>query len=219
MASFLHDREKHVRQRSGDMVHDLIDKCHSTVEIFELSLHFQITGYPDWPTRAATYDLPALQELFLGTGSNPRLLHGWLLRMKDLRSVRIGGDHVGAPAVESLEWRHVFDAIRDHPNVSGPDPKGIHFEFDFGFSYDKVVCKDSSIATPREAPGTRKPCYPLEAHLYGDIEFCHNIALREELGDDVSEDEGSDEETDDDDMEVDDESEEEEEIDSDGEEE
>ncbi|KAF5627808.1 ferric cupric reductase transmembrane component 7 [Fusarium tjaetaba] len=219
MASFLHSRQKHNRQRIGDMAHDLIEKCHSTVEIFEFCHYFPFLGGADWPTRAATHDLPALQELALSTRSNPRLLHGWLLRMKDLRSVRIAGDHVGGPAEESLEWRHVFDAIRDHPNVSGPDPKGIHFKFDFGFSYDKVVCKDSSIATPREAPGTGKPCYPLEAHLYGDIEFSHNIALREELRDGVSEDEGSDEESEDEDMEVDDESEEEEEIDSDGEEE
>ncbi|KAG5747785.1 hypothetical protein H9Q70_009526 [Fusarium xylarioides] len=177
MASFLGNRQKHDRQRIGDMAHDLIDKCHSTVEIFGLSRYFQPAGGdPDWPTRAATYDLPALQELTLGTRSNPRLLHGWLLRMKDLRSVGICGDFAGIPA---LQWRHVFDAIRDHPTVSGPHPKGIHFEFPLDPSYNGVVCKDSSIATPKKRPKT-KP-HALEAHLYGEMKFSDNVVLIDQL--------------------------------------
>ncbi|KAF5723487.1 hypothetical protein FMUND_1811 [Fusarium mundagurra] len=138
-------------------------------------------GDPEWPTRAAIYDLPALQELVLGTGNNPRLLHDWLLRMKDLRSVGIWGELTDG--VPFIQWRHVLDAIRDHPNVSGPDPKGIHFEFPWELSYDGVVCKDSSIATPRKRPKTKS--HALEAHLYGEIEFNDNVVLIDQLEDET----------------------------------
>ncbi|KAF5687135.1 ferric cupric reductase transmembrane component 7 [Fusarium circinatum] len=172
MTSFLYKRAKHVQRKIGDLAHDLIDKCHSTIETFGFSRD-SLPGYQAvWPTRAATYDLPALQDLELGTLIDPRLLHDWLLRMKDLRSLWVYNDLADQPLVN---WRYMLDAIRDHPNVSGPGPKGIQFDFPFEFYYEGVICKNSSIATPRKRPGSRY--HALEAHLYGEIEFSDNQAL------------------------------------------
>ncbi|KAF5530800.1 ferric cupric reductase transmembrane component 7 [Fusarium mexicanum] len=172
MTSFLYKRTQHVQRKIGDLAHDLIDKCHSTLETFGFSRD-SMPGYQAvWPTRTVTYDLPALQDLELGTLIDPRLLHDWLLRMKDLRSLWVYNDLADQPLVN---WRYMLDAIRDHPNVSGPDPKGIQFDFPFEFYYEGVICKNSSIATPRKRPGSRY--HALEAHLYGEIEFSDNQAL------------------------------------------
>ncbi|KLO82206.1 Uncharacterized protein LW93_9393 [Fusarium fujikuroi] len=214
MSAFLHNTQSYIQKKLGNMVHNLIDKCYSTVET--LSLRYSIDGDLEivWPTRPATYELPALREFNQGMESHPRLLHDWLLRMKNLRSFMIWR---GLAEKRSANWRHVLDAIRDHPNVSGPDPKGLRFQFHGDTDYEGIVCKDSSIASPREVPDAEYSLYPLEAHLYGEIEYSHNVALRKELGNYGHGDEDSDEENEDDDMEGYYESEEEE--NSDGEEE
>ncbi|KAG4272633.1 hypothetical protein FPRO04_10375 [Fusarium proliferatum] len=198
MAAFLHNKQSYIQKKHGNIAHDLIDKCHSTVET--LSLRDSIDGGLEvvWPTRAATYELPALREFDQAMESRPRLLHDWLLRMKNLRSFMIWG---GLDGKRSANWRHVLDAIRDHPNVSGPDPKGLRFLFPGDTDYEGVVCKDSSIASPREVPYAEYSLYPLEAHLYGEIEYSRNAALREELGDYGHGDEDSDEEDEDNGME------------------
>lgn len=211
MAAFLHNAQSYIQKKHGNIVHDLIDKCHSTVET--LSLEDSMDGGLEivWPTRAATYELPALQEFDQAMENHPRLLRDWLLRMKNLRSFMIWG---GFPENRSANWRHVLDAVRDHPNVSGPDPKGLRFGICGDTDYEGVVCKDSSIASPREVPNDEYPRYLVEAHLYGEIEYSRNVALREELGDYGHGDEDGDEEDDDNDMEGDYESEEEEDSDT-----
>ncbi|CVK85239.1 uncharacterized protein FPRN_06884 [Fusarium proliferatum] len=198
MAAFLHNAQSCIQKKLGNMVHNLIDKCYSTVETLSLGDSIDRDLEIVWPTRAATYELPALREFDQAMESHPRLLHDWLLRMKNLRSFMIWG---GLAEKRPVNWRHVLDAIRNHLNVSGPDPKGLRFRFPGDTDYEGVVCKDSSIASPREVPNAEYSLYPLEAHLYGEIEYSHNVALRKELGDYGHGDEDSDEEDEDNDME------------------
>ncbi|CAG7556389.1 unnamed protein product [Fusarium equiseti] len=192
-------------EKAGNIVHQLIDKCHSTIA--EVTLGGFDGDATVWPTRAPTCELPALHTFTQRVDHNPLLLHYWLLHMPSLRCFTLAGRI--ADKYPSVDLRYVFDAIRDHPNVSGPDPRGLEVVFEqiiasewVEISYGGKICKDSSIATARYEPDTSSDHlidrgYPLEAHFYGETNFKHNYPLRYQLDDWDPDDEDSDEDEED----------------------
>ncbi|KAJ4128963.1 hypothetical protein NW768_007488 [Fusarium equiseti] len=188
-------------EKTGNIAHQLIDKCHSSIA--EITLGGFNGDATVWPTRAPTYELPELHTFTQRVDHNPLLLQDWLLHMPSLGRFTLGGKI--ANEYPSVDLRYVFDAIRDHPNVSGPNPKGLEVVFEqivasgwVEISYDGTICKDSSIATARCEPDTSSDhlidCgYPLEAHFYGETKFKHNYPLRYQLDDWDPENEDSDE--------------------------
>ncbi|KAF4338219.1 hypothetical protein FBEOM_7884 [Fusarium beomiforme] len=123
----------------------------------------------------------------------PVLMRPWLGNMPNLRYFKLGGTRPSRGLY--VEWHHIFDAIRDHPNVSGPSPKGLAVEFGHMRSahwtrmiYRVVICHDSSIATERhthdtDPDGLNDENYSLEKHFYNELRFKGNHGLRYLLDD------------------------------------
>ncbi|KAJ4253860.1 hypothetical protein NW762_010255 [Fusarium torreyae] len=190
--------DEEVRPKSSKIIHDLVDKCHNTLQ--DLTLGGM--GAIEWPTKPPPHDLPALQSLAYNSGRiNPYLLRDWIARMPMLRYLELNGSLSGD--LGYIEWRHLFDAVRDHPNVVGPNPKGLYVSLDqietcdwTEMTYCEVVCQDTSIATgtiPRHIATNRYArntelddllnCdLGLEKHFYG-VPFKHNHPLRYLLDD------------------------------------
>ncbi|KAF4971605.1 hypothetical protein FSARC_1604 [Fusarium sarcochroum] len=192
---YLRDEEDELK--ASTIIHDLVDKCHDTLQ----HLYLDGMGAIDWPTQPPPHNLPALQYLaYHFDRVNPYLFRDWVAHMPMLRHLELSGSL--SDDLNYIEWRHLFDAVRDHPNVVGPYPKGLYFKLDqiiscdwSEMSYSDVVCQDTNIATgsvPRHIATDRyarntelddllNHDLGLEKHFYG-VPFRHNHPLRFLLG-------------------------------------
>ncbi|KAF5660544.1 hypothetical protein FHETE_8884 [Fusarium heterosporum] len=183
--------------RASNIIQSLVDKCHSTLSHLELSGE----GAVGWPTQHLTYDLGALQafDYWMDT-VQPPLLADAITRMPGLTHFQIGCvKHLVREGCSYADWRHILDAIRDHPNVVGANPKGLSVSLrglECGsrtqLLYEGVICRDNNIATERHGPRpegkTRSGFlvdegYALERHLYGEVAFEDNYGLRHAFDD------------------------------------
>ncbi|KAM5353839.1 hypothetical protein ACJ41O_000489 [Fusarium nematophilum] len=117
-------KEGEVLPRAQEALHALIKKSHGSLR------HVYICEGPmSWPDRSPeNLDMPALEQLELGD-VHPTLLGEWMARMPRLRRLKLEGSHTPRD-VQYAAWADVFDAVRDHPNVAGPDAPGmkVHFQ-------------------------------------------------------------------------------------------
>ncbi|KAM0347665.1 hypothetical protein ACHAPU_004679 [Fusarium lateritium] len=176
--------------KAGDFCHDLLDKCHSSIQHFGYGIDQVGKGVLCWPTRRPTHEFPELTHLTQKGNIFPPALAHWLLHLKNLRHLELSGKPCRGPS--SFDMRFLFSAIREHPNVKGETPQGLKIDFDGldledWVSYSGIICKDSSIATKRHARdpslGYRDDVnYALEAHFYGEVPLQENKTLRYLLG-------------------------------------
>ncbi|KAF9774892.1 hypothetical protein IL306_007062 [Fusarium sp. DS 682] len=189
-----------IKKKAGDIFHDLIGKCHSSIRHLAFGTDWTGKGALAWPTRPPTLDFPELQHFTQKIYKKPRLLGRWVLQMRNLRCLELGGDLCQGEAYNN--WRFVFNGIRDHPNVSGPSPKGLRVKLDAIqaspsciLSYNSVVCTDSSMVPKRHERDTGWGWgldlhYPLEAYFYGEVPIRDNYWMVDFMdGWDVEEDE------------------------------
>jgi hypothetical protein len=177
-------------KESSDIVQSLVDKCHDTL----LYLDLWGEGAISWPTQHLTYNLSALKHVTYSIDTvNPALLGDAVTHMPSLRQLDIACVKP-SKGCSYVDWHHVFDAIRDHQNVVGPEPQGIDLNIhrmeigaQLQLSYEGVICHDSSIATERHEPGAEEmtasdhladEAFVLEKHLYGETPFARNYRLR-----------------------------------------
>ncbi|KAF9767726.1 hypothetical protein IL306_015067 [Fusarium sp. DS 682] len=176
--------------KAGDFCHDLLDRCHSSIQHFAYGIDHVGKGVLCWPTRRPIHDFPELQHFTQKGNVFPQGLAHWLLHLRNLRHLELSGDVCRGPS--HFDWRFVLSAIREHPNVSGESPTGLKIEFDrinmeCGVSYSGVICKDAGIATKRHERDMglehwRDVNYGLEAHFYGEVSLRDNIPLLFRMG-------------------------------------
>ncbi|KAF5637779.1 hypothetical protein F52700_4481 [Fusarium sp. NRRL 52700] len=176
--------------KAGDFCHDLLDKCHSSIQHFAYGIDHVGKGVLCWPIRKPSHDFPELAHLTQKGNHFPQALAHWLLHLKSLRHLEVSGKVCRGPA--DVDWCCVFSAIREHPNVSGESPKGLKVDFDDlqmegDVSYSGVICKDSSIATKRHERDMslehwEDVNYGIEAHFYGEMPLGENKALLYHMG-------------------------------------
>lgn len=99
-----------VGTHAADVLASILQKCNTTIE----KLDYKTSDTPMlWPG-SNIIDLPRLESLSLGSGSiRPQNLSRWLAHMSSLTYLEFGGTWAEWPLTE---WKHVYDAIRDHPN-------------------------------------------------------------------------------------------------------
>ncbi|RBQ69218.1 hypothetical protein FVER14953_12417 [Fusarium verticillioides] len=171
--------------KAGDFCHDLLDKCHSSIQHFAYGIDHVGKGVLCWPVRKPSHEFPELTHLTQKGNHFPRALAHWLLHLKSLQHLEVSGKVCRGPA--DFDWRFVFSAIREHPNVSGDTPKGLKVDLDDlhmkgDVSYSGVICKDASIATKRHERDMSLELwkdlnYGMEAHFYGEVPLGENKAL------------------------------------------
>ncbi|EWZ31276.1 uncharacterized protein FOBCDRAFT_281063 [Fusarium oxysporum Fo47] len=176
--------------KSGDFCHDLLDKCHSSIQHFAYGIDHVGKGVLCWPIRRPSHDFPELTHLTQKGNIFPQALAHWLLHFKSLQHLEVSGKVCRGPA--DVDWRFVFSAIREHPNVSGETPKGLRVDLDDlhmegSVSYSGVICKDASIATKRHERDMslehyQDVNYGMEAHFYGEMPLGENKALLYHMG-------------------------------------
>ncbi|KAF4498229.1 hypothetical protein FAGAP_5602 [Fusarium agapanthi] len=76
--------------------------------------------------------------------------------MPNLRYLRLGGLRLSRRLL-FVEWRHIFDTVRDHPSVVGPHLTGLSIEYPEGLMDEN---------------------YSFENHFYNEIRFKDNHGLR-----------------------------------------
>lgn len=179
----------------SEIVQSLVDKCHDNVSCLEIWGE----GASSWPTQPLTYNLSALEHLSYSTDTvRPALLGDVIAQMPSLRRLDIAFAKP-SKGCSYVDWRHVFDAIRDHQNVAGLEPQGLDLSLHLirtgdrlVLSYEGVICHDSSIATERHKPGAERTTkghhladesFVLEKHLYDETPFSRNYRLRYMLDD------------------------------------
>ncbi|KAF5637780.1 hypothetical protein F52700_4482 [Fusarium sp. NRRL 52700] len=180
-----------IESDASKIVHGLVAKSRTTLK----SLVLGGAGVLNWPNQPPVVSLPALESLSHSFDSvNTIVLSSWLKNMPNLRYLRLGGVRLsrGLPFVD---WRHIFDTVRDHPGVVGPRPKGLSIEFESiksadwtRMTYRGVICQDSSVATERhihctDTEGLMDENYSLEKHFYNEMRFKDNHGLRYLMGD------------------------------------
>ncbi|KAF5687101.1 hypothetical protein FCIRC_2489 [Fusarium circinatum] len=175
-----------IESGASKTVHELVAKSRTTLK----SLVLDGTGVLDWPTQPPVVSLPALESFDHSFDAvNPIVLSSWLKNMPNLRYLRLGGLRLSRGLL-FVEWRHIFDAVRDHPSVVGPRPAGLCVEFESiksahwtRMTYRGVICQDRGIATERhthcaDPEGLMDENYSLEKHFYSEIRFKDNHGLR-----------------------------------------
>ncbi|KAF5533817.1 hypothetical protein FMEXI_11611 [Fusarium mexicanum] len=175
-----------IESSASNIVQGLVAKSQSPLK----TLILDGTGVLDWPTQPPLSSWPSLETLDHSFDSiNPIGLSSWLKNMPNLRCLRLGGVRLSRGLL-FVEWRHIFDAVRDHPSVVGPRPKGLSVEFESiksadwtRMTYRGVICQDSSIATERhthctDPEGLMDENYSLEKHFYSEMRFKDNHGLR-----------------------------------------
>ncbi|KAG4286355.1 hypothetical protein FPRO06_07615 [Fusarium proliferatum] len=180
-----------IESSDSKIVHEFVVSSRLTLKRLVLNG----TGVLDWPTQPPIAPLPALESLDHSFDAvNPTMMSSWLNNMPNLRYLKFGGIRL-ARGFLFVEWRHIFDAVRDHPNVKGPSPKGLSVVFESiksahwtRMTYRGVICQDGSIATERhthctDPEGLMDENYSLEKHFYGEMRFKDNHGLRYLLDD------------------------------------
>ncbi|KAF4948402.1 hypothetical protein FSARC_13757 [Fusarium sarcochroum] len=176
--------------KSGDFCHDLLDKCYSSIQHFAYGIDHIGKGVLCWPTRRPSHCFSELTHLTQKGNIFPHALAYWLLHLRSLQHLEVSGKVCRGPA--DVDWRFVFSAIHEHPNVSGETPKGLRVDLDNlhmegNLSYSGVICKDASIATKRHERDMslefwRDVNYGMEAHFYGEMRLEENKALLYHMG-------------------------------------
>jgi hypothetical protein len=190
--------------KAGLFCHDLLDKCHSSIQHFAYGIDHVGRGVLCWPMRQPMHEYPALTHFTQRGNLFPRGLGHWIFHLKSLRHLEVSGKE--SRGHSNFDWRFVFSVIREHPNVSGESPKGLKVDLDDldlegSFSYSGVICKDTSIATKRHDRDMslehwQDVNYGMEAHFYGEIQPRENTALLYRLGEWDPEDELDEDEDD-----------------------
>ncbi|KAM0289600.1 hypothetical protein ACHAO9_005885 [Fusarium lateritium] len=189
LEAFPGDTFEKTEKGSSDMIQSLVDKCHGNLSCLDLWGE----GAISWPTQHLTYKLSALKRFAYSIDTvRPNFLGDVITQMPSLRHFETGCVKP-SKGCSYTDWRHVFDAIRDHQNVAGPEPQGLHLSIhrlqtgaQLYLSYEGVICHDGSIATERHEPAleTTKSDhlvdegFVLEKHLYGETPFEKNFRLR-----------------------------------------
>ncbi|KAM5520588.1 hypothetical protein FOXYSP1_14478 [Fusarium oxysporum f. sp. phaseoli] len=155
---------KEIEQRSAKILNAMAYKSLSMLKTLILNGR----GIMDWPAERATLEFPALEQFVHAFGwVNPIVLR-----------------------IPYIEWRHLFDAIRDHQTVTGQSTSGlevnlryIHTSQGVRMSYRGVISHDSNIASERkmlssDPEGLMDSQYCLEKHFYNELPFKYNYGLR-----------------------------------------
>ncbi|KIL83568.1 hypothetical protein FAVG1_13217 [Fusarium avenaceum] len=191
--------------KAGLFCHDLLDKCHSSIQHFAYGIDYVGKGVLSWPLRQPKHEYPALTHLTQRGNTFPQGLGHWVFHLKNLRHLELSGDV--SRGHSNFDWRFVFSAIREHPNVSGESPRGLkvdleNLDMEGSVSYSGVICKDTSIATTRHERDMslnrwNDVNYGMEAHFYGEMQLSENTALLYRMGrwepDDEREEDGEEE--------------------------
>jgi hypothetical protein len=190
--------------KAGLFCHDLLDKCHSSIQHFAYGIDHVGKGVLSWPMRQPMHEYPALTHLTQRGNIFPQGLGHWVFHLKSLRHLEVSGEV--SRGHSNFDWRFVFSAIREHPNVSGESPKGLRVDLDDlhwedSVSYSGVICKDTSIATKRHERDMslehwQDVNYGMEAHFYGEMQLRENMALLYRMGQWDPEDEMEEDEDD-----------------------
>ncbi|EXL97470.1 hypothetical protein FOIG_10504 [Fusarium odoratissimum NRRL 54006] len=175
-----------IESHASRIVHELVNKSRTTLK----RLVLDGSGVLDWPTQPPVASLPALESFNHSFDAvNPIVMSSWLKNMPNLRYLKLGGIRLSRGLL-FVEWRHIFDAVRDHRSVGGPNPKGLSVEFESiksahwtRMTYRGVICQDSTIATGRhthctDPEGLMDENYSLEKHFYNEMRFKDNHGLR-----------------------------------------
>ncbi|CEI70534.1 unnamed protein product [Fusarium venenatum] len=185
----LHPEKMKIKR--GNFCHNLLDKCHSSIQHFAYGIDHTGRGVLSWPTQRPTHDFPELTHLTQKADTSPQALAPWLLHLKNLKRLDLSGDLCRGQFL--VDWHYVFSAIGRHPNVSGEIPKGLRVNIDDlnmiqdELSYSGVVCKDVNIATKRHGRDMslkhwENVNYGIEAHFFDEIPFQENKALLYRMG-------------------------------------
>ncbi|WZH47263.1 uncharacterized protein QYS62_008407 [Fusarium acuminatum] len=187
--------------KAGLFCHDLLDKCHSSIQHFAYGIDHVGKGVLSWPMRQPMHEYPALTRLTQRGNIFPQGLGHWVFHLKNLSHLEISGKV--SRGHSDFDWRFVFSAIREHPNVSGESPRGLKVDLENlnmkgSVSYSGVICKDTSIATKRHERDMSLEHwddvkYGIEAHFYGETQLSENTALLYLMGRWEPEDEDEDE--------------------------
>ncbi|KAJ3549985.1 hypothetical protein NM208_g223 [Fusarium decemcellulare] len=195
-------KDDEIEQRSSDALHSLVEKSRGSLQ----RLKINVDGPMTWPSRPASFDMPALEHInFEFNGIHTALLEGWMARMPKLQHLGMLCSRLSR-GLEYREWVHLFDAIRDHPNVVAPDAAGLHLDFEQIITCDwteisygglvRLYTKGGEKRSRDVASGDRDDVdEALEKHWYG-VPYRRNRVLRYWLQD---EDEDDEEDDDDDD--------------------
>ncbi|KAI7758850.1 hypothetical protein LZL87_013810 [Fusarium oxysporum] len=165
-----------IEQQSARILNAMAHKSLATLKTLILNGR----GIMDWAAEPATLEFPVLEQFVHAFGwVNPIVLSTWLRSMPKLRYLELNGldRSLGVPYIE---WRHLFDAIRDHPSVAGQSTTGlevdlchIHTSQWVRMSCRGVISHDSDIASERkmlntDPEGLMDSQYCLEKHFYNE---------------------------------------------------
>ncbi|KAG7409941.1 hypothetical protein Forpe1208_v011684 [Fusarium oxysporum f. sp. rapae] len=169
-------RREEIEQQSARILNAMAHKSLATLNTLILNGR----GIMDWAAEPATLEFPVLEQFVHAFGwVNPIVLSTWLRSMPKLRYLELNGldRSLGVPYIE---WRHLFDAIRDHPSVTGQSTTGlevdlchIHTSQWVRMSCRGVISHDSDIASERkmlntDPEGLMDSQYCLEKHFYNE---------------------------------------------------
>ncbi|KAM0431454.1 hypothetical protein ACHAPT_005431 [Fusarium lateritium] len=201
--------EEQIEQHASEALHDLIAKCHVSLQHLELNGWGPMT----WPSQPASLDMPALESLHISFGYvNPALLKGWMEHMPRLRHLELMGSCL-AGDVPFKEWSYLFDAIRDHPSVAGPNAPGLDVHLDqiatcswTEVSYSGMVRRHDDAEKPSDdrtdehvdEDDLEDVDAAFDKHFYHGVPYSRNRMLRYYMDDEMSDD---DEDEDDEDEE------------------
>ncbi|KAH6880640.1 hypothetical protein B0T10DRAFT_495066 [Thelonectria olida] len=192
--------DEDVEMRACEALHNLVDKSHSSLR----KLKVNVDGPMTWPSRPAYVDMPSLEYLdFDFGGVHTILLKDWMARMPNLQHLGMVCSRL-ASGMHYSEWSNLFDAIRDHPNAAGPNPKGLHVAFEqiitcdwTEMSYGAVVCRDRETVAKRSkivhVVDMDDVDSAFDRHWYDGVPYSKNRVLRYRLQDDDDDGDDSDE--------------------------
>ncbi|KAK7432966.1 hypothetical protein QQZ08_000437 [Neonectria magnoliae] len=104
-----------------DAVHALLDKNHASLQC--LKIHVKSPMF--WPSRRRPPYMPVLKRLHIKeVNVHAPLLARWIAHMPQLQHFEIFYSKL-FKGLYSHRWIDVLDAIRDHPNVAGPNLRGL----------------------------------------------------------------------------------------------
>ncbi|KAF4974547.1 hypothetical protein FZEAL_8571 [Fusarium zealandicum] len=197
--------EEKIERRVSEGLHALLEKSSGSLQYLKVEGHGAVT----WPCHPASFDMPALEHLDCAfVNINPQLMNNWMAHMPRLRHMSLGCCHLSKEQ-DYREWRHILDAIRDHPSVAGPDAKGLMVNLEqiitsqWGeTSYGGIVRRPDNVATGAERSEVfdelEDTDWALNRHFHGEVPFLSNHTLRHSL-DDWEPDDEDDEDIDDED--------------------
>ncbi|KAH7258938.1 uncharacterized protein BKA55DRAFT_536648 [Fusarium redolens] len=145
-------RREEIEKRTAKILNAM---AHKYLAILK-SLILNGRGIMDWPIEPPTLEFPVLGQFIHAFGWVNPIMSTWLRNMPKLRYLKLDGldRSLGTPYIE---WRHLFNAIRDHPSVTRQSTTGLEVESRY-------------IHTSQ--------WYCLEKYFYNELPFKRNYGLR-----------------------------------------